>query len=204
MIKRLFDILITCVALIIFFVPMVIISILVYCFLGRPIFFKQQRPGLNEKIFYLIKFRTMKNDLQQSNPNDQILPDEVRITEFGKILRALSLDELPTLFNVIKGDMSLVGPRPLLVKYIERYSSEERKRHNVKPGITGLAQINGRNSLSWEEKFKYDVWYVNNRSLWLDIKILIKTIKKVFTREGIDSPGFVSGQEFAGKNDEKK
>lgn len=196
MIKRLFDLSLAFLALAILFLPLIIISILVFCFLGRPIFFKQQRPGLNEKIFYLIKFRTMKNDRNQSNPNDEMVPDEMRITKFGSVLRKLSLDELPTLFNVIKGDMSLVGPRPLLVKYLPLYSSKERIRHRVKPGITGWAQVNGRNEISWDKKFEYDVWYVNNQSFLLDIKILLMTIKKVFAREGIDSPGQVSGKEF--------
>lgn len=196
MIKRLFDLSLAFLALAILFLPLIIISILVFCFLGRPIFFKQQRPGLNEKIFYLIKFRTMKNDRNQSNPNDEMLPDEMRITKFGSVLRKLSLDELPTLFNVIKGDMSLVGPRPLLVKYLPLYSSKERIRHRVKPGITGWAQVNGRNEISWDKKFEYDVWYVNNQSFLMDIKILLMTIKKVFAREGIDSPGQVSGKEF--------
>ena len=138
----------------------------------------------------------MKNDRNQSNPNDEMVPDEMRITKFGSVLRKLSLDELPTLFNVIKGDMSLVGPRPLLVKYLPLYSSKERIRHRVKPGITGWAQVNGRNEISWDKKFEYDVWYVNNQSFLLDIKILLMTIKKVFAREGIDSPGQVSGKEF--------
>ena len=140
MIKRLFDLSLAFLALAILFLPLIIISILVFCFLGRPIFFKQQRPGLNEKIFYLIKFRTMKNDRNQSNPNDEMVPDEMRITKFGSVLRKLSLDELPTLFNVIKGDMSLVGPRPLLVKYLPLYSSKERIRHRVKPVIRGRRQ----------------------------------------------------------------
>ena len=204
MIKRFFDLLVSASALVIFFIPILIIALLVFLKLGPPVFFKQDRPGLNENIFQLIKFRTMKNDIHQSNPNEMMVSDNERLTKFGSFLRSRSLDELPTLINVLKGDMSLVGPRPLLVKYLPLYTSEEKRRHNVKPGITGWAQVNGRNTITWEKKFQYDLWYVENQTLFLDLKILFLTIKKVLLREGIDSPGNVSGEEFVRVNEKNQ
>ena len=151
-------------------------------FLGSPVFFKQARPGLNENIFDLFKFRSM---LDVKDKSGNLLPDANRITKFGKFLRSSSLDELPSLWNVLKGDISLIGPRPLLVDYLPHYSEQQRKRHQVKPGVTGWAQVNGRNAISWEEKFNYDIWYVENQNIWLDIKILFLTVKKVIKRDGI-------------------
>lgn len=174
-----------------------LIAFLVWRDLGRPVFFKQVRPGLEGKPFELIKFRTMTDERDaDGNP----LPNEVRLTPLGRALRALSLDELPELFNVLKGDMSLVGPRPLLMRYLPRYSPEQRRRHEVKPGITGWAQVNGRNAISWEDKFALDVWYVDNLSLALDLKILALTVLKVLRREGVDQPGRVGSEEFLGSN----
>lgn len=161
---------------------------------GRPVLFRQQRPGLNGEIFELVKFRTMRN------PDATHVTDEQRLTRFGKLLRATSLDELPTLWNVLKGDMSLVGPRPLLVRYLPRYSPEQARRHEVRPGVTGLAQARGRNSLSWEQKFKLDVEYVDNRSLLLDLKILIWTVQAVLDRSGISQDGHATMPEFEGSD----
>ena len=163
--------------------------------MGRPVIFTQTRPGLKSKSFNMIKFRTMK-DATDSLGNQ--LPDEERLTSFGQFLRSTSLDELPGLWCVLKGDMSLVGPRPLLVEYLPHYSDEQARRHNVRPGITGWAQVNGRNAISWEQKFEYDVWYVDNQSFWLDIKILALTVKKVFVREGISAEGEVTMSKFTG------
>ncbi|EHR6470831.1 sugar transferase [Vibrio parahaemolyticus] len=167
--------------------------------LGSPVLFRQTRPGLHGKPFEMVKFRTMKDAAdEQGNP----LPDSERMTSFGDKLRNSSLDELPELWNVLKGDMSLVGPRPLLMQYLPLYSKEQARRHEVRPGVTGWAQINGRNAISWEEKFKLDVWYVDNRNLWLDIKILCLTVKKVFIKEGITSEGHVTAEAFKGtRND---
>jgi len=182
--KRFFDILITLVAILILLLPMLILALLIYTKLGSPVLFKQIRPGLNEKPFSLIKFRTMRNDVDSSgNP----LPDHLRLTSFGRWLRSTSLDELPELWNVLKGDMSLVGPRPLLMDYLPLYTKEQARRHEVRPGITGWAQINGRNAISWEDKFMYDVWYVENQSTRLDFKILWFTLRKVIKREGINT-----------------
>lgn len=172
-----------------------ILAILVLFRHGLPVFFAQQRPGLHGKPFYIYKFRTMTN---ARDTNGQLLPDEQRLTRFGQFLRSTSLDELPELFNVLKGDMSLVGPRPLLMQYLERYTLEQARRHEVRPGITGWAQINGRNAITWEEKFKLDVWYVDNCSLWLDSKILALTIWKVLRREGISQQGQATMSEFLG------
>jgi len=163
--------------------------------LGSPVFFSQERPGLGGKPFKLYKFRTMTN---ARGANGALLPDVARLTSFGRFLRATSLDELPELFNVLKGHMSLVGPRPLLMQYLDRYTPEQSRRHEVKPGLTGWAQINGRNAITWEEKFKLDVWYVDNRSLWLDIKIIGMTIWKILKREGINQPGQATMEEFKG------
>jgi sugar transferase EpsL len=174
---------------------LLVLAILTRWKLGSPILFRQMRPGLHGKPFMMYKFRTM-SDARDSAGN--LLPDEQRMTRFGRFLRSTSLDELPELFNVLKGDMSLVGPRPLLLQYLERYTPEQARRHEVKPGITGWAQINGRNALSWEEKFALDVWYVDHQSLWLDIKILFLTLWKVLKREGITQAGEATMSEFMG------
>ena len=180
--KRLFDIIFSLLFLLIFSPLLIIIALSLKVIYGSPIIFKQQRPGLNGRPFLFYKFRTMRN-LKDSI--GCLLPDEDRLSSFGKFLRKFSLDELPSLWNVLKGDMSLVGPRPLLMEYLDRYSSEQARRHEVKPGITGWAQVNGRNAITWEEKFKLDVWYVDNQSFWLDIKILFMTVWKVLKGEGI-------------------
>ena len=177
MLKRVLDITVLLSVLIIVVPAIAVLVLLVSLNLGRPVLFLQQRPGLNGKPFTIIKFRTMRNAVDGKG---NALPDAERLTNFGKFLRSSSLDELPTLGNVLKGDMSLVGPRPLLMEYLPLYSEEQQRRHEVRPGITGWAQINGRNAISWEDKFKLDVWYVDNQSFWLDIKILLLTIKKVF------------------------
>jgi len=194
-VKRLFDIVISLLALLILSLPIGALIILVRYKLGSPIFFKQIRPGLDAKPFEMIKFRTM---IDAYAANGALLPDSERLTPFGSFLRSTSLDELPELWNVLKGDMSLVGPRPLLIEYLPLYSSSQARRHEVRPGITGWAQVNGRNALSWEEKFALDVWYVDNRSFWLDIKILLMTVKKVLLREGISGGGEVTMPKFTG------
>ena len=197
MMKRLFDICIALVALLLLSPLFVVISILVITKLGFPVLFEQPRPGLNGRMFKMYKFRSMKVALDQQG---NLLSDYDRISIFGAKLRASSIDELPELWNVLKGDMSLVGPRPLLMEYLPLYSAEQARRHAVKPGITGWAQVNGRNSLSWEDKFKLDVWYVDNQSFWLDMKILLMTIKKVFCREGISADGHVTIDKFTGNH----
>lgn len=194
LIKRLLDLLGSLVGLIILIIPFLIIAVLIRISKSS-VFFEQIRPGKNGEMFSLYKLRTM-NELRDENGN--LLPDEKRLTKIGKFLRKLSLDELPELWNVLKGDMSLVGPRPLLVEYLERYTPEQARRHEVKPGITGWAQVNGRNAITWEEKFKYDVWYVDNWSLWLDIKIIFITIFKVIKEEGIRQPGHATMEKFKG------
>lgn len=200
MIKRFFDITISVVALIILFPIFGIVYWKVKKNLGSPVLFRQIRPGLNGKPFEMIKFRTMKDAVDaQGNP----LPDSERLTPFGKMLRATSLDELPELWNVLKGDMSLVGPRPLLMEYLPLYNEEQAKRHNVRPGITGYAQVNGRNAISWEQKFALDTWYVENQSFWLDIKILFKTVKKVFFKENISAEGEATISKFTGTKSDK-
>jgi len=182
--------------LILLFAPIFILTILaVYVKIGRPMLFKQERPGLNEKLFTIYKFRTMTNE---RDDNNTLLSDEVRLTKVGLFLRKLSLDELPQLFNVLKGDMSFVGPRPLLIEYLQLYTEQQKKRHNVKPGITGWAQVNGRNAISWEQKFQYDVWYVENQSFWLDMKILWMTFLKVIKRSDISSHTTVTMEKFKG------
>lgn len=193
--KRLFDTLSALLGLIVFSPVLVVTAILVRSKLGSPVLFKQQRPGFHAKPFYVYKFRTM-ND--QRDAEGKLLPDEVRLTPFGKLLRRLSLDELPQLLNVVKGDLSLVGPRPLLMQYLPLYSHEQARRHEVRPGITGWAQVNGRNAISWEEKFKLDVWYVDNQSFLLDLKILWMTFNKVFKREGISQDGQATMEVFKG------
>ncbi|NLT21208.1 MAG: sugar transferase, partial [Syntrophomonadaceae bacterium] len=165
--------------------------------MGRPVIFKQMRPGLQGRSFFMYKFRTMTDERDE---NGVLLPDEMRLTRLGKFLRSSSLDELPELFNVLKGDMSLVGPRPLLMQYLQRYTPDQARRHAAKPGITGWAQVNGRNAISWEEKFVLDVWYVDNCSLWLDMKIMFMTVVKVFRREGISAEGEATMAEFMGNN----
>lgn len=196
MIKRIFDIIIAGTVLLALAPVMLIVSLLVRKNLGTPVLFKQARPGLNGRIFHMIKFRSM---LDETDKNGQPLPDEKRLTPFGKLLRSSSLDELPGLWCVLKGDMSLVGPRPLLVEYLPLYTSEQARRHNVKPGITGWAQVNGRNAISWEQKFSLDVWYVDNNSIWLDIKILLLTVKKVFFQSDISADGEATMSKFTGK-----
>ena len=175
-----------------------LVALMVRIKLNSPVLFKQSRPGLNGKIFNVYKFRTMTNECDK---NGTLLSDEARLTKFGKFLRSTSLDELPSLWNVLKGDISLVGPRPLLVEYLPLYSTQQARRHEVKPGITGWAQINGRNAISWDEKFDLDVWYVGNQSIWLDIKILWLTVKKVITRDGISSSNEATMPAFTGKVD---
>lgn len=198
LIKRLLDLFGGLVGLIILIIPFLIIAVLIKAS-KNPVFFKQIRPGKNSKMFSLIKFRTM-NELKDENGN--LLPDEKRLTKMGIFLRKLSLDELPELWNVLKGDMSFVGPRPLLVQYLGRYSPEQARRHEVKPGITGWAQVNGRNAISWEQKFKYDVWYVDNWDLWLDMKILLRTFwKAIIKGEDINQPGRATTEEFKGSMD---
>ena len=193
--KRTFDIIISALGLIILSPLLLILALLVRINLGAPVFFRQERPGLHGKIFRLYKFRSMKDALDSSGNE---LPDEDRLSRFGRILRASSLDELPELFNVLKGEMSLVGPRPLLVKYLKLYNEEQRRRHDVLPGITGWAQVNGRNAISWEEKFRLDVWYVDHWTPWLDLKILFMTVKKVFIHEGISAENQATTEEFKG------
>jgi len=184
--------------LIILFAPvMLVVTILIYIWDGTPIIFTQERPGYKEKIFKIYKFRTMTNE---TDKDGNLLPDEKRLKGIGKIIRSLSLDELPQLFNILKGDMSFVGPRPLLVEYLPLYNERQRKRHEVKPGITGLAQVMGRNAISWKEKFEYDVFYVDNLSFLLDIKIIFLTIVKVLKREGISQKGKATMEKFNGKN----
>ena len=193
--KRILDIVLAAVGLILIAPVLSAFCLLVFFQLGRPLFFCQQRPGIRGKPFTFYKLRTMSDERDE---HGNLMPDSVRLTRFGKLLRRLSLDELPSLLNVIKGDMSLVGPRPLLMEYLDRYTQEQARRHEFKPGITGWAQVNGRNAITWEEKFKYDVWYVDNWSFWLDIKILWMTIIKVIKREGISQPGNVTMEKFRG------
>ncbi|TPG98557.1 sugar transferase [Haemophilus haemolyticus] len=195
MIKRLFDIIASSIALVLLSPIYLLVAYKVKKNLGSPVLFKQIRPGLNGKPFEMIKFRTMRDAIDK---NGELLPDAERLTPFGKMLRSTSLDELPELWNVLKGDMSLVGPRPLLMEYLPLYTKEQAKRHNVKPGITGYAQVNGRNAISWEQKFELDTWYVENRSFWLDIQILFKTIYKVIIRDGITENGEVTMTLFRG------
>lgn len=193
--KRLFDLLLAIIALSLLSPVLLIVALLVSFRLGSPILFSQHRPGLHGKPFRMYKFRTMTDARDTSG---ELLPDSVRLTSFGKFLRSSSFDELPELWNVLKGDMSLIGPRPLLMEYLPHYSPEQARRHKVRPGITGWAQINGRNAISWEEKFKLDVWYVGNQSFWLDLKILFLTVKKVFVREGINAKGDATMPKFTG------
>lgn len=198
-IKRAIDILGATGGLIIASPIMLAASVAIRATMGSPIFFKQMRPGKNGQSFEMVKFRTMR---QLKDGEDAISSDAVRLSEVGRILRKASIDELPTLFNLLKGDISLVGPRPLLIQYLERYSVEQARRHEVKPGITGWAQVNGRNELTWDEKFELDVWYVDNRNLALDLRILMMTVLKVIKREGISHAGQETMTEFMGNSDE--
>jgi len=196
--KRIFDMIAVLLGSI-FLSPIILLTALgVAIFLGTPIIFRQQRPGYKGQPFYIYKFRTM-TDVSDSTGN--LLPDSERLTRLGRFLRALSLDELPELFNILRGEMSIVGPRPLLMEYLERYSPEQMRRHDVYPGLTGWAQVNGRNAITWQDKFRYDVWYVDNWSFWLDIKIILMTFWKVLKREGISQPGQATTEYFMG-NDE--
>ncbi|ATQ83449.1 sugar transferase [Moraxella osloensis] len=195
MLKRAFDIAASTSALVVLSPVLAITAYKVKKELGSPVLFRQTRPGLHGKPFEMIKFRTMKDATDKAG---NALPDSERLTEFGKKLRASSLDELPELWNVFKGDMSLVGPRPLLMEYLPLYSAEQAKRHNVRPGVTGYAQVNGRNSLSWEDKFKLDTWYVEHQSFLLDMKILLKTVKKVIIKDGISAEGEATMTKFTG------
>jgi sugar transferase EpsL len=195
--KRLFDLLAASLGLLIISPLVLVLAALVWIYHGAPILFRQQRPGYKGRPFYIYKFRSMTN---ARDINGILLPDSARLTPFGRFLRSSSLDELPELFNILRGEMSLVGPRPLLMQYLERYSPEQARRHDVVPGVSGWAQVNGRNALTWEDKFKLDVWYVDNWSFWLDIKILLLTLWKVFQREGISHPGHTTMEEFKGSN----
>ena len=194
-IKRILDIILSFLALVILSPLLILTAFLIRIKLGTPVFFKQLRPGKNEKIFGILKFRTM-TDAKDENGN--LLPDEIRLTRFGQFLRSTSIDELPELLNILNGDMSIVGPRPLLVQYLERYNEEQKHRHDVKPGLTGLAQVNGRNGITWEEKFHYDLEYVKNITFYGDCKIIFQTVMKVFGREGISSATSVTMEEFKG------
>lgn len=193
--KRLFDFLISLVLLLVLSPLILILGVIIWINMGWPVIFAQARPGLHGKIFRLYKFRSMRNACDRDGNS---LPDDQRLTRLGKFMRSTSLDELPEFFNVIKGEMSLVGPRPLLIAYLDRYTPEQARRHDVLPGITGWAQVNGRNAISWEEKFKLDVWYVDHQSFLLDVKILLMTAGKVFKRESINAPGSATAPEFMG------
>jgi sugar transferase EpsL len=196
--KRLFDVILTLIALIILSPFLLLIALLVRIFIGAPVLFTQPRPGYKGRPFHIYKFRTMTNHLA---PDGSLLPDAERITPLGLFLRSLSLDELPELFNILKGEMSIVGPRPLLMEYLPRYSPEQMRRHDVRPGLTGWAQVNGRNTITWADKFTYDVWYVDHGSFWLDLKIIALTAWKVLTREGVSQDGHATREPFMGNND---
>jgi len=198
--KRLLDLALTIPGLVLISPVLLVIAVLVRIFHGRPVFFRQLRPGYRGKPFYVYKFRTMTED---SDERGDLLPDTHRLTRLGSFLRSTSLDEFPEFFHVLSGKMSIVGPRPLLIQYLERYTPEQMRRHDVLPGITGWAQVNGRNTLTWEDKFRYDVWYVDHWSLWLDIKIMAITFWKVIKREGINQPGRATADEFMGDGDEE-
>jgi lipopolysaccharide/colanic/teichoic acid biosynthesis glycosyltransferase len=193
--KRAFDILVSAVALLLLAAPMLVLALVLRVRHGRPVFFSQMRPGLKGEPFRMIKFRTMTG---ARDATGRLRPDADRLTPLGRSMRSSSLDELPELWNVLRGDMSLVGPRPLLMEYLPLYSAEQARRHDVRPGLTGWAQVNGRNAISWDEKFRLDVWYVDNRSMLLDLKILLLTLQKVLTREGINSEGEATMPRFTG------
>lgn len=195
MIKRGFDVVVSLCLLVVLAAPMLALAWCIRHKLGSPVLFRQQRPGLHGQPFMLLKFRSMTDERA---PDGTLLPDAVRLTKFGRFLRATSLDELPELVNVLKGEMSLVGPRPLLMQYLPLYSKRQARRHELRPGLTGWAQINGRNAITWEQKFDYDVWYVEKQSMWLDVKILCLTVVKVFRREGITSNGSETTEPFKG------
>lgn len=197
MLKRVFDMFVAALALVMLAPLLAVIAVAVAYRLGRPVLFRQIRPGLRGRSFEMVKFRTMRD---AKNADGKLLPDNQRLTIFGVWLRSTSLDELPELWNVLKGDMSLVGPRPLLMEYLPLYTSDQARRHEVRPGVTGWAQVNGRNALSWDEKFKLDVWYVDHQSFWLDMKILMLTVKKVFVREGISATGEATMPKFTGSD----
>ena len=197
--KRFFDFILSLIAIIMLSPVYLIVIVLVRIKLGSPVFFTQKRPGKDEKIFKMYKFRTMTTEVDE---NGNLLPDDKRLTKFGKLLRSTSLDELPELFNILKGDMSIVGPRPLLVRYLPLYNEYQKHRHDARPGFTGWAQCNGRNSISWEEKFDLDVYYVNHITFLLDVKIILKTVKTVLCREGISSEASATMEEFRGSQNE--
>jgi lipopolysaccharide/colanic/teichoic acid biosynthesis glycosyltransferase len=199
--KRIFDLALTLPGLVLISPLLLLLAILVRLYHGSPVLFQQERPGYRHELFTVYKFRTMTD---QRDRDGNLLPDEHRLTRFGRFLRATSLDELPELFNVLRGEMSLIGPRPLLIQYLDRYSADQARRHNVLPGITGWAQVNGRNALTWGDKFRLDVWYVDNWSFWLDVKIMALTIWKVFTREGISQPGHATAEEFMGDQEPRQ
>lgn len=198
--KNLFDKILALFLIILFSPIYIVISLLIFFKMGSPILFRQKRPGYKEKIFGIYKFRTMTNE---KDANGNLLPDDKRLVGIGKFIRSTSLDELPQLFNVLKGEMSFVGPRPLLEEYLPLYNEKQKRRHDVKPGITGWAQVNGRNAISWEQKFDYDVWYVDNQSFWLDIKILWLTFLKVVKRSNISSSTSVTMEKFTGSKNER-
>lgn len=198
MVKRSFDIVASVLGLLLLAPVIAVVAILIQRKLGSPVLFRQTRPGLYGKPFEMVKFRTM---LDATDEHGHSLPDDQRMTPFGSFLRSTSLDELPELWNVLKGDMSLVGPRPLLMEYLRLYSKEQYRRHELRPGVTGWAQVNGRNAISWEDKFRLDVWYVDNHSLWLDLKILFLTVKKVLVRDGISGDGELTTSRFTGSKD---
>jgi len=193
--KRIFDLILTIPTYFLLSPVMILIAAVIRLTMGKPVFFRQIRPGLHGKPFTIYKFRTMLNAYDK---NGNLLPDKERLTRLGSFLRSSSLDELPELYNIIKGDMSIVGPRPLLMQYLGRYTPEQARRHEVRPGLTGWAQINGRNAITWDEKFRLDVWYADNQSLLLDMKIILMTIAKVIKREGISQPGQATAEEFMG------
>ncbi len=199
MLKSLFDKTLALFLIILFSPIYIVVSLLIFLKMGSPILFRQKRPGYKEKIFGIYKFRTMTND---TDKNGNLLPDDKRLVGIGKFIRSTSLDELPQLFNVLKGEMSFVGPRPLLEEYLPLYNEKQKRRHDVKPGITGWAQVNGRNAISWEQKFDYDVWYVDNQSFWLDIKILWLTFLKVVKRSDISSSTSSTMEKFTGSKNE--
>lgn len=198
MTKRLFDVAIAVLALLLIGPIMIVIAIVIRLKLGSPILFRQIRPGLNAKPFTIYKFRTMR---EARAADGSFLSDEIRLTNLGRVLRRLSLDELPQFVNVLKGDISLVGPRPLLMEYLPRYTKVQMRRHEVRPGITGWAQVNGRNAITWEEKFRLDVWYVDHQSFWLDLRILMLTVEKIFRSNGVSQPGRATAEKFMGTSE---